>query len=222
MKEGKPITASLQHLIFYPSMKKSTYPTIAALHGRGTDANDLLPLIQSLALEDVLVIAPRAPLQINLGLGQGYAWYDLGEEEGPRPQTFRRSLELLRRFLAEIKAAYPVDPERFVLLGFSQGTVMAYAAGLTDPILVRAIVALSGYIPCRLDLSPEPGKLSRLRVFISHGTFDEIIPVQLGREAVELLKEAKADVVYREYPMGHEVREETLRDLEVWIKQLLS
>lgn len=221
MKEGKPIAASLQHLVIYPAAKRNTYSTIVALHGRGTDANDLLPLIQSLGLDDVLVIAPRAPLRLNLGLGQGYAWYDLGQDGGPRPQIFHPSLELLRRFLVEVKAGYPVDPQRLVLLGFSQGTVMAYAAGLTDPNSVRAIVALSGYIPHKSGLALELRELNRLPVFISHGTYDEIIPVQLGREAAELLKKAGADVVYREYPMGHEVREETLRDLAVWIKRLL-
>lgn len=59
-------------------------------------------------------------------------------------------------------------------------------------------------------------------MFISHGAYDEIIPVKFGRESVELLKAAGADIVYHEYLMGHEVREETLCDLGVWMKKLLS
>jgi len=49
-----------------------------------------------------------------------------------------------------------------------------------------------------------------------------MIPPKLARESAEFLKEAGADITYHEYPMGHEVREETLRDLGVWIKKLLS
>ena len=58
MKQGKVAKASLKHLVFYPAAKKTNYPTIVALHGRGTDEYDLLPLIESLQLPNALVVAP--------------------------------------------------------------------------------------------------------------------------------------------------------------------
>jgi phospholipase/carboxylesterase len=219
MNEGKPIAATLQHIIYYPAKKADQYSTVVALHGRGTDENDLIPLVFSLGLTDELVISPRAPLPFRLG--GGFAWYDLNQEGLPHPQTFRASLDLLRRFLAEIAAGYPLNPERIVLLGFSQGTVMAYAAALLDPASFRGIAALSGYIPQRSGLPFSLEKLSGFSAFISHGTYDQVIPVQLGRESAELLKRAGANVEYREYPMAHEVREETVRDLTAWTKRLL-
>jgi len=219
MKQRKSMKASLEHYVFSSELSGDDYVTIVALHGRGADAHDLVPLIEALQLEEVLLIAPRAPLPLNLGFVQGYAWYDLGEEGVPDPRTFSPNLDHLRKFLREIKSGYRVG--RLILFGFSQGTVMAYAVGLTDPASVSGIVALSGYIPSRSDLPLQWDKLSGLPVFVSHGEYDEIISVELGRETAEMLRRAGADVVYREYPMGHEVSEQTLRDLAAWMKKVL-
>jgi phospholipase/carboxylesterase len=222
VKQKKAVKASLEHVVFYPQSTQTKCPTIVALHGRGTDEYDLLPLVETLALEDVLVVAPRAPFRFDAGgLVGGFAWYEFGQEGMPDPQTFQPSVERLRRFLEEIKAAYPVNPDRLVLLGFSQGTVMAYAAALLDAQSIRGIAGLSGYVPNQSGLPLRLKQLNGLPVFISHGAYDEIIPVKLGRESAELLRAAGAEVDYHEYLMAHEVREETLRDLSIWIRKLL-
>lgn len=140
----------------------------------------------------------------------------------PDPQTFRSSVDLLRKFISETSNGYPVNTSELVLLGFSQGTVMAYAVGLMGPSSFRGVVALSGYVPHHSGLPLNLRKLEGFPVFISHGTFDEVIPVKFGREAEELLKDAGAEVTYREYPMAHEVGENTIRDLAAWMNKLLE
>ena len=220
MQEGSPISASLEHLVYYPSKKAEKYATIVALHGRGTDENDLIPLVYSLGLTDVLLISPRAPAPFEFG--GGYAWYDVSQEAVPDPRTFGASLSLLRRFMDEIRAGYPVDRKRIILLGFSQGTVMAYSVALLDSTSYFGIAALSGYIPQKSGLQLAFEDLRELSVFVSHGAYDQIIPVRLARESAELLRKAGAHVEYREYPMGHEVSEETVRDLSGWIKNRLK
>lgn len=221
LRQGESISTSLDHYVFFPESSGDSHATIVALHGRGADAHDLVPLIEALALDDTLVVAPRAPMELNLGLGRGFAWYELGQEGIPDDRTFLPSLERLRKFLVDIKAGYPVDRDRLILLGFSQGTVMAYAAGLTDPASFSGIAALSGYVPTKSGLQLQLDKVNGFPVFVSHGTYDEIIPVELGRQAAELLKRAGANVIYREYLMGHQVSEETLGDLSNWMKKTL-
>lgn len=99
---------------------------------------------------------------------------------------------------------------------------MSYAAGLLDPSDIRGIAALSGYVPIRSALPLRWNELRNLQVFISHGTYDELIPVSLSKASAELLKNAGASVHYREYPMGHEISQETLNDLASWFEDVLK
>ena len=219
MRQGKSIASTLEHLVFLPVSGGRNSPTIIAMHGRGADENDLAPVVLALEIPDLLVVTPRAPFAFPYG---GYAWYDLGQEGIPDPKAFRSSLGLFQKFVEEVKAGYPVDPKRLILLGFSQGTMMAYAAALVNPSTFRAIAALSGYVPHQSHLHLQLSNLAGFPVFISHGSNDTVIPVRMGREAAQLLKDAGADVTYREYLMGHEIREETIRDLKQWMLKVLE
>jgi phospholipase/carboxylesterase len=219
LRQEKPIPTSLHHLAFFPTTSGEKYPTIIAIHGRGTDENDLVPLVASLGLPQIMLIAPRAPFPFPYG---GFAWYNLSQEEVPDHEMLRVSLGLLQRFIGEVSAGYPIDPQRLLLLGFSQGTVMAYATALLDPKSFVGIAALSGYIPHRSGLSLELTKLNGLPVFISHGTLDQLIPIRLARASRDLLEHAGANLTYREYHMGHEVSEDTIRDLKAWASRVLS
>ena len=219
MRQAKPIAASLEHLVFLPTSPRGKYSTIIAIHGRGTDENDLVPLVLSLELPDILLVTPRAPFEFPYG---GFVWYDVSQEGVPESQTFRRSLDLLCKFIEEVKNGYPVNLDRLVILGFSQGAVLAYGAGLLNPTSFRGIAALSGYIPQRSGLKLELTTVSSFPVFVSHGTDDQIIPVRLARESAELLKRSGAEVTYREYPLGHGVSEDTIHDLKAWTSKILS
>ena len=218
MRRGKPITSSLQHLVYFPERTSDNYSTIVAMHGRGTDEYDLIPLVESLGF-DVLLIAPRAPRIFQVGAG--YAWYDFSEEGVPDPRSFRESVKLLQEFLLQVRRGYPIDPEGPILLGFSQGAVMSYAAGLLDPTHIRGIVALSGYVPNRSNLPIKWDDLKGLPVFASHGLYDELIPVELGRGSAELLQNAGANVTFKEYRMGHQVTDDVLRELTIWMREVL-
>ena len=210
--QGKSIVASLDHLVFLPTQSLDKFSTIIALHGRGADENDLASLLLALELPGVLLVTPRAPFSFPFG---GYAWYG-PDEYAPNQDT----VELLRRFIEEVKAGYPVNLKRLILMGFSQGTMMTYAVALPNYSSFRGIAALSGYIPHQPN--PQLTGLTGFPVFISHGTNDPIIPVRLGREAAKLLKNTGADVTYREYLMGHEIGAEASRDLRHWLLSTLT
>jgi len=218
MRQGKPIASTLEHLVFLPASAGRTFPTIIGMHGRGADENDLASALLALEIPDLVLVTPRAPFAFPYG---GYAWYNLAEEGVPNPETLQTSVGLVQKFVDEIKAAYPVDPKRIILLGFSQGTMMAYATALSNPSMFRGIAALSGYVPYRSRLPLQPSNLAGFPVFISHGLNDTVIPVQYGREAAKLLADAGANVTYREYPMGHEIGEQTIRDLKQWLLKVL-
>ena len=124
------ISTTLIHKIRPPSTTGSEKPPVLVLlHGRGTNEDDLLGLVEYLDPR-FFVISARAPFRFQDESG-GYTWYDLREAGSPVLQQFDASYLKLIQFLADMKAGYPVDGERMFLLGFSMGSVMSFAAALT-------------------------------------------------------------------------------------------
>jgi phospholipase/carboxylesterase len=115
-----------------------------------------------------------------------------------------------------------VDPSRVYLLGFSMGTVMAYALSLTRPELFRGVIANSGYVPEGTHLSFRWQELANLGYFIAHGTEDPVIPIDFAHRAQKLFAGSNAHVEYREYPMGHQISEESLHDSTAFLAGLLK
>ncbi|HCA78578.1 MAG TPA: carboxylesterase [Bacteroidetes bacterium] len=215
------ISTTLIHKIRPPSTTGSEKPPVLVLlHGRGTNEDDLLGLVEYLDPR-FFVISARAPFRFQDESG-GYTWYDLREVGSPVLQQFDASYRKLIQFLADMKAGYPVDGERMFLLGFSMGSVMSFAAALTAPGLVRGIVAHSGYVPENTNLSFAWNRLHGLSVFVAHGIHDPVIPIEHGRRAAELLKQTSADVTYKEYPIPHTISEQSLSDLSGWLQKKLA
>jgi phospholipase/carboxylesterase len=191
---------------------------LVLLHGRATDENDLFPLIDILDAERRLAgFTLRGPLNLPPG---GWHWYRLAGIPTPDPQTFYGSFELLSGWLDALPKEIGVPPERTVIGGFSQGSVMSYALGLGAGRPVPAgIMALSGFLPrvpgFKLDL--DSGR--RLPVAIGHGTHDPVIGVEWGREARRLLQEAGLAVTWRESPMMHGVDPGYLVELADWLRE---
>jgi phospholipase/carboxylesterase len=185
------------------------YPTVIALHGRGSYAGDLLELAPFFG-SGWMTIAPQAPFGLSIGPERGYYWYEMLEVGNPEPQEFAQSLELLQQFVAKLPQAYPVDQKRIFLLGFSQGAVMSYALGLTEPQRYAGIAALSGYIAPQTQHDAAKDKLAGLPIFLTHGTYDDIIPASFGRAARDWLQGMAAEVDYYEYPIGHHIHQNIL------------
>jgi phospholipase/carboxylesterase len=141
----------------------------------------------------------------------------LGELGYPPPDTFLPSYRLASAFLDQLASETAIPPERTVLGGFSQGSMMSYALGLgSDRPRPAGLIALSGFVPTveglELDLErPLPP------VAIGHGTFDPIIGVEWGRRARQFIEEAGGDVLYHESPLPHTVDPAFLHKLQPWL-----
>jgi len=189
------------------------------LHGRGADEEDLIPLAEQYDPR-LLVLSVRAPFPFPYG--GGFTWYDVKSSATPDPVMFRQSYEKLSQFVDDARGAYPVDPSRVFLLGFSMGTVMAYALSLARPGLFRGVIANSGYVPEGTYLDLRWKDLRNSAFFIAHGTEDPVIPVDLARRARTLFASSEAAVTYREYVMGHQITGESVRDSALFLDGLLA
>ena len=197
----------------------TTHPAVLLLHGRGADEKDLAGIAGYLDAR-LSVISVRAPYRF--AYGGGYTWYDMDDIGAPDPTMFQESYRRLTDFIGEQIRASSIDPQQLFLFGFSMGTMMAYALALTMPRTFRGVVANSGFVPLAVGEEPKWNELSGTSFFISHGLFDPVIPVQLGRETRELFRKSNAEWAYREYPIGHEISEEGLRDASSWLTSLID
>jgi phospholipase/carboxylesterase len=197
-------------------------PLLLLLHGYGANEDDLFGLAPYVD-ERFLVLTARAPVRIGMGM---YAWFRLGfTPEGILidPKEVEAARQTLRRFVGEILAAHEVDAKAVFLLGFSQGAMMALDLALREPELVAGVVAMSGRImPTSLETTAEPDRLTGLPIFVSHGTQDAVLPIAHGRATRDRLTELPVSLTYREYEMGHEVSQDSFRDITEWLKLQLS
>ncbi len=211
---------ALEHRVLLPEAGGAEkHPTVIMLHGRGADEEDLIPLAEQYDPR-LLVLSVRAPFPFPYG--GGFTWYDVRSAPTPDPVMFRQSYDRLSQFIDDALGAYPVDPSRVFLLGFSMGTVMAFAVSLTRPGLFRGVIANSGYVPEGTHLEFLWNELRDVAFFIAHGTEDPVIPVGLARRAQTLFASSTATVTYREYNMGHQMTQESVRDSTLFLNSLLA
>jgi phospholipase/carboxylesterase len=193
------------------------------LHGRGANAFDLLGLAPHICGGKFLVICPQGPLETPIAPDtMGYSWYPMSLGGPPDVTAILSSRQKLQNFLDECLQRYPIDQKKLVVLGFSQGGVMAYSLALTNPERFAALVVLSSWLPRELEtqLSIDQSVQS-LPTLMQHGTQDHMIEIARARDSVERLRNLRLPLTYREYEMGHEIRPRSLVDLSTWLEEKL-
>lgn len=213
---------SLEYLIRKPLNKTKNPPLLLLLHGYGSNEEDLFSFADELP-EELLIISARAPMSLGFG---SFAWYSIHFNENTSnfsdiPEA-KEALKKIGTFLEEIKELYNVDRQKVFLLGFSQGTILSIAFALNHPDKLQNIIALSGYVNQELleDDFREKDH-SHLYFFVSHGSADQVIPVDWARKTPEFLESLKIRHEYHEYPVGHGVAPQNFFDLKKWIEERL-
>ena len=208
----------LVHTVYEPA-GDGPHPTIVALHGWGANAMDLLGLAPYLAGGQFLIVCPQGPVEVPLGPMVGYGWFPLTMGAPPDPAAFAAGVDAARQFVDTVVRRYPVDPNKLVVLGFSQGGVIAYALALAEPERFAGLVALSSWFPATLAQTLPVRNRERLPTLVQHGTRDDLIDIGRGRESVENLRRLQVPVTYRDFEMGHEINADSLANLNDWLEE---
>lgn len=209
---------SLHYLVREPKFIQEKNPLLLLLHGYGSNEADLFSFASELP-EEYFVISAQAPYDMQYG---SFAWYainfDADENKFSDLNQARQSRDMIADFIDELLAKYPIDSTKVNLIGFSQGSILSYAVALSYPTKIAKVVAMSGYL--NLDMAIEgfeKNDLSGLKIFASHGTVDQVIPVEWARKTPQLLENFGIDVVYKEYPIGHGVSPQNFFDFRKWL-----
>jgi len=202
--------------------------SIIWLHGLGADGNDFAPIVPELrlpgaAIRFVFPHAPVRPVTINGGMRMR-AWYDIADGGNRREDErgVRASQASIETLIAREKER-GTKAERLVLAGFSQGGAIALHTGLRQSERIAGIMALSTYVPIGEKLSAEASMANRdIPIFMAHGTYDPIIPLNRAEQSRELLQSLGYPVEWREYRMPHSVCPEELADIGAWLGKVLG
>ena len=209
---------SLQHIIRKSTLSENA-PLLIMMHGYGSDENDLFSFASELP-EELFIISVKAPYAMQ---PFGNAWYAINfdAEKGKWSDNEQaiQSRDLIAKFIDEATSTYPVNKNNVTLLGFSQGSILSYAVALTYPEKVKNIIALSGYI--NSDILPEnieKEDYSNLDFYCSHGSVDQVIPVDWARQNAPFLSSLNIKHQYSEFPVGHGVAPQNFYEFKDWLK----
>lgn len=226
---SKPALVRLGELdaIEFPS-KDPKALTVVCMHGYGADMRDLAPLAPEVPVErPVQWLFPDGPEMLDWG---GRAWFPIDvnafEEaqrtgkprdlSGAEPAGMAEAREALEAALKELA----VPPERLVLMGFSQGAMMAVDLASRLPTPPAGVVILSGTLVDKKTLAERAPKLKGTKFFQSHGSVDPILGFAEALLLEKELKTAGWTGALLRFEGGHAISPAVLAALGAWLEAL--
>lgn len=194
---------------------------LVLMHGVGSNEQDLFGLAPYVPAH-FHVLSLRAPYPMG---AQAHAWFQFTvDANGVRhidAAQERASREWLVRTVAQAQQQLGIGPERTVLGGFSQGGIMALSLLLTQPQTLRAaLVWHSRLLPEVLALQAPSGAFQGKSLWVSHGTYDNVIPLTSAHATREHVQGLPLALDYHEFASAHEIRPEELQASMQWLNTL--
>jgi phospholipase/carboxylesterase len=219
---------SNEFTVVEPSSKADA--AVIWLHGLGADSSDFVGIVDYLRLppnHKVRFIFPNAPhrsITINNGMRMR-AWYDIFDLSMVRKEDQQGIADSEKILLGLIQQELDcgIPSERIILAGFSQGAAMALYSGLRYPLKLGGIVALSGYLPVQETFVAEKHFANRdTPIFMAHGIFDPVVPLQIGKNAAQFLMDNNYNVNMHTYSIAHTVIDEEIVHIGAFLRECLN
>ena len=213
---------TLNYIKRAPKIPSENPPLLILLHGYGSNEQDLFSFASELP-DEFLIISAQAPYTLGFG---SYAWYAINFDEINGKfsdlEEAKTSIDKLATFIDEIKTTYQTDVDKTFLLGFSQGAILSYSLSFFYPNKVNYVIALSGYINKELLPNQIEKNIIKTKYYCSHGTVDQVLPVEWARDAKPFLDSLVLENEYSEYPVGHGVAPQNFVNFKNWINNNLD
>lgn len=216
---------------------------VVLCHGFGAPGHDLVPIGDELfelrpALADAVeVIFPEAPLSLeNLGFYGGRAWWHIDMEEligavehgnlrilrDRRPEGIEEARDQFLALLDEVRRTTNLPHSRFVLGGFSQGSMLAVETALNWAEPPGGLCLWSSTLVSEVQWRDNAARLKGVPVVQSHGRQDPILPFAAALSLREFLVEAGANVNFLEFRGPHTIPQAGLEALADLLEKLLA
>ncbi len=196
---------------------------VILIHGYGSNGNDLLSLASMIrpALPEAAFVAPNAPSQIPR-MAAAYQWWPIETfSMAERAAGATAAAPRLDSFISQAIEMADLPSDRVLLVGFSQGTMMALHVGLRRPEPIAGIIGISGVLvaPERLQMEIR----SHPPVLLIHGTADDVVPFKSMDLASTALTTAGVSVeTHASSGVGHSVSQDGLAAVAAFAVRVLG
>jgi phospholipase/carboxylesterase len=182
------------------------------IHGWTGDENSMWIFARRLP-RDYWVVAPRAPFATKPA---GFSWRVGAPGTGSwlEPDDLRKSAETLLSMLDSLASEHGLPVKPWNVMGFSQGGALAATLALLFPERVQRLALLAGFVPPEAESLAAARPLRGKHVYVAHGSLDELVDVELGRRAAQVLESAGATLEFCEDEVGHKVSVNCMSGLE--------
>ncbi|UCC24178.1 MAG: hypothetical protein JSU98_10610, partial [Gemmatimonadales bacterium] len=188
----------------------------------GSHRHDLQGLRPGLP-QGTILVTPEAPHPGGpWGYGPGWAWYRYAGEDRVFGETLTESLSAVDAFLSRLPEILQAEPGPVFLGGFSQGGTTSIAYALTRPGTVAGVLNFSGFVVDDPSVPVTPSSVGDTPFFWGHGQGDPNIPFVLAERGRGRLREAGANLVARDFPIGHWIDPQELQEARLWMEELLA
>jgi phospholipase/carboxylesterase len=193
-------------------------PVLIAVHGLGDTPESFCGFIAGGVDRPARILCPRAPQ----AWGHGYSWFpppSTAADFGDLAAGIERAGEQVAA-LARSVGARPSTVGHPLLVGYSQGGMIAYYVAMRHAQLLSAVVPIAGMLPPSLRRVPQGPEIP---VFAFHGLVDELVPYAEARATVDALRSGWPHARLQQYAgVGHRLSETMRADVFATLDDLLA
>jgi phospholipase/carboxylesterase len=207
-------------------------PCIVMMHGYGADARDLVPLANVIsAPSGTTWLFPNGPLKVPLSPHMfGQAWFpiDLAAYETARQngthldyaKATPSGIKQMRENVFSMLESKNIPISKTVFAGFSQGAMLATSLSLYAPIAPLGLVIMSGVLLDEKNWSEKAKTRKGFSYFQSHGTHDDILPIEGAQKLETTLTGAGLKGKLQIFDGAHEIPQEVIHGINNYMKSL--
>ncbi len=203
------------HAFFAPLHYESkyAYPLLVWLHGPGhDDERQLVRIMPLISMRNYVAAAPRGFCSDN---SQALDW--------PQdPQSIELASHRIFDCIEAARERFNVAAKRVFLGGFDGGGTMAIRLALSQPECFAGVLSLGGALPRGHQPFGRLVEARRLPAFLAMGRDSEIYGPDQACDDLRLLHTAGVSVTLRQYPCGHQLSDQMLRDVDRWMMEQIA
>lgn len=197
---------------------------VLLLHGYGSNGQNLITLAHEFArvLPDAHFISPNAPFKLDNNLYEGYQWFSLSNYD-PQiifPQIIKAN-DIIDQFIKQQLERLSLQYNNLIVIGFSQGSMMAMYNSLRAKEKVAGIVSYSGRLILPTTLNDKIN--SKPPICLIHGTKDIVVPFDNMTFAVKILEELQIPFeAYAIEGLEHQIDSKGIRLAKKFLEKILK